>query len=430
MTIRRLTTITAAAGLVAALVAPASAASAHGGTRTGIRSVTAITKVYTFGQKVAAVAIEYGDVVDPRTLDRNTFTVSDSIYNFRFSPIEDLATRADRTVTRVYTNDRPALDPRGRPDRGRYVIVELDPDDPGGNTVIRSLCSGFLCSERINPDQPTEVIQNEDVYARHRRGRGTVLGAGGPDRYPLTAEPVNILADEFRYETFEHPGMTVPYAFRLPEHYRPWRQYPLVVVLPGWGSGFDGQNEGVQVAVDITAVAWAQPAWTGSREDLIILAPQTERIGVPAEVAALVDLLEAFMGEYRVDRERVYVSGFSWGTTLAYQTMAGHPDLFAAALINAGFTVTAEQAAQIAATRTPIWITHGTSDPVLPVTNSRTSSQRLREAYVAAGADPAEAADLVRFTEFPDEAYSLPDYHAVVGPTYETRSILHWLLDQ
>lgn len=418
MAIHHLTSAVVAAGLVAALAPPAQASQ-----RVGVQSVTAITKVHTFGQKVAAVAVEYPAVVSPRTLDKNTFTVSDSVYNFRFSPPEDLAKRADRTVTRVYTNDEPALDPRGRSARGRYVIVELDQDDPGGNTVIRSKCSGFLCSERINPDLPTEVIQNENVYARR-----TLLGAGGPTRYPLTTEPVNVVADEFRYARFEHPGMTVPYAFRLPAHYKPWRQYPLVVVLPGWGSGFDGQNEGVQVAVDITAVAWAQPAWTGSREDVIVLAPQTERIGVPAEVAALVDLLDAFMSSYGVDRERVYVSGFSQGTRLAYQAMADHPDLFAAALVNAGFTVTTDQAARIAATRTPIWITHGTSDPVLPVTNGRASSQLLREAYVAAGVDPARAASLVRFTEFGDQAYSQPDYHAVVGPTYEDSSILRWLL--
>jgi predicted peptidase len=428
MTTRPLTT-TVAAGLVAALFAPTSAWGSpprHGGGPTGVQSVTAITKVYTFGQKVAAVAVEYGDVVNPRTLDRDTFTVSDSIYNFRFNPPEDLPKRADRTVTRVYTNDEPAVDPRGRPDRGRYVIIELDPNDPGGNTVIRSTCSGFLCSERINPHLPTEVIQNEHVYAR----RGRILAPGGPTSHPLTTRPVNVLADEFHYETFDHPGMTVPYAFRLPKHYKPWRRYPIVVVLPGWGSGFDGQNEGVQVAVDITAVAWAQPAWTGSREEVIILAPQTERIGVQAEVAALVDLLNSFMGRFSVDRRRVYVSGFSWGTVLAYQTMASHPHLFAAALINAGFTVSPDQAAMIAPTRTPIWITHGTSDPILPVANGRTSSQRLRDAYIAAGVDPAETADLIRYTEFPDDAFSLPDYHAVVGPAYETRTILRWLLRQ
>ncbi|MFB4285651.1 dienelactone hydrolase family protein [Nonomuraea sp. MTCD27] len=424
MTIRRLLITITVAGLLATTATPASAS----GGPTGIRSVTAITKVYTFGQKVAAVALRYDDVVNPKTLDRGTFTVSDSIYNFRFDPLEDLPKRADRTVTRVYTNDEPALDPHGRSDRGRYVIVELDPSDPGGNTVIRSTCSGALCSERINPDLPTEVIQHENVYARS--GRGKLLAAGGSTRHPLTTRPVNILADEFQYKRFEHPGMTVPYAFRLPEHYQPWHTYPLVVVLPGWGSGYDGQNEGVQVGVDVTAVAWAQPAWTGSREEVIILAPQTERIGTPAEVDALVALLNSFTGTYNVDRERIYASGFSWGTTLAYRTMAEHPGLFAAALINAGFTVSDDQAARIAATRTPVWITHGTGDPVLPVTNGRTSGQRLRDAYVAAGVDPAEVAGLVHYTEFPNEAYSQPDYHAVVGPTYETRPILHWLLGQ
>ncbi|MEU6786774.1 hypothetical protein ABZ912_46915 [Nonomuraea angiospora] len=188
--------------------------------------MTAITKVYTFGQKVSAVAIEYQDDVDPGALNRGTFTVSDSIYNFRFSPLEDLSKRADRTVTRIHTNDEPAIDPRGRSsERGRYIIVGLDPGDPGGNTIIRSKCSGNLCSERINPDLPTEVIQHENIYARHRRGK--ILGAGGPARYPLTTKPVDVLADEFQHERFEHSGMTVPYAFRLPEHYKPWREYPL-----------------------------------------------------------------------------------------------------------------------------------------------------------------------------------------------------------
>ncbi|MEW1847736.1 hypothetical protein AB0392_58100 [Nonomuraea angiospora] len=67
-----------------------------------------------------------------------------------------------------------------------------------------------------------------------------------------------------------------------------------------------------------------------------------------------------------------------------------------------GFTVSDEQAARIASSRTPIWITHGTSDPVLPLTNGRVSSQRLRDASIASGVDAA----------------------------YETRPILHWLLEQ
>ncbi|MEO3819785.1 hypothetical protein [Plantactinospora sp. B24E8] len=428
MAIRRTTAALAAAGLVVALTASAMAApSAYAGARTGIQSVTAITKVYTFGQKVAAVAIEYRDPVDPRTLDRDTFTVSDSIYNFRLNPPEDLPKRADRTVTRIYTNDEPTIIPDGRSHRGRYVIVELDPGDPGGNTVIRSTCT-TRCYEKINPNLPTEVVQNEDVYASGGPGRGRVLGAGGPARYPLTTEPVNLLADEFRHETYDHPGMTVPYAYHLPTRYNPNRAYPLVVVLPGWGSGYDGENVGVQVAVDVTATAWLQPTWTGGRENVIVLSPQTQRVGTEAESAALVALLDAFTKRYHVDRKRVYVSTYSWGSTLAYDAMANHPGLFSGALINAGFRISPDQAARIARAETPFWITHGTSDPILPVTFGRDTAQSLRAAYVAAGVDPARLDELIRYTEFPDEAFAEPDYHAVVGPTYEDPSILRWLL--
>jgi predicted peptidase len=132
----------------------------------------------------------------------------------------------------------------------------------------------------------------------------------------------------------------------------------------------------------------------------------------------------------RPDRERVYVSTFSWGSTLAYDAMSKRPGLFDAALINAGFPIRPDQAAQAATTRTPFWVTHGTSDPVLPVTFGRDTTRILREAYVAAGVDPTAAEDLIRFVEYPDEAYSIPDYHAVVGPTYEDGTALRWLLDQ
>ena len=110
--------------LAATLVLAASAGPAYGtpggdrGGRDAIRSITPITTVYTYGQKVSAVAVEYGATVNPRTLDNGTFGVADTIYNFRFNPIEDLPKLADRTVTRTYTNNaptppcRPPLDAR------------------------------------------------------------------------------------------------------------------------------------------------------------------------------------------------------------------------------------------------------------------------------------------------------------------------------
>jgi predicted peptidase len=407
-------------GLLGALSTPAAAEPpAH----QGIRGVTAITQVHTYGQKVAAVAVEYPAVVDPRTLDRATFTVSDSVYNFRYNPIEDLDKRADRTVTRVYTNDSPTLHQNGRSTPGRFVIAELAPSDPGGNTVIVSKCPTVLCSVKVNPDPRTRVVQNEDIRARH----GKVIAKGSatahaPDR------TVNLLVDDFVLDTFTGGSTPLPYAYHLPRHYNPHREYPLVVILPGHGMGFDGDNPGVQIAADIPATAWLSPKWTGTREDVIVLAPQNQRVGAPEEAADMVALVEEFSRTHGVDSRRIYASTVSYGSTLAWEAMATRPGLFSAALITGGFRVSPEQAAGIAADRTPVWITHGRNDHLLPVAYGRDSAALLRDAYTAAGVSPERAADLVRYTEFDNDAFTEPDYHAAFGPTYENQSILRWLI--
>lgn len=411
-----------AASLIAvALVGAFTTQASADPSRTGIRGVTAITQVFTYGQKVAAVAVEYPATVNPRTLDRDTFTVTDSIYNFRYNPIEDLAKRADRTVTRIYTNNSPAMRTSGRSRPGRFVIVELAPADPGGNTVIVSKCPTFLCSVKVNPNQPVEVAQNEDI----RTGQGKVIGpsaGNGPTR------TVNLLVDEFTLDTYTEGSTPLPYAYHLPRHYNPHREYPLIVILPGHGMGWEGDNLGVQLAADIPATAWFRPEWT--REDFIVLAPQNHRVGAPAEAADMVALVEKFMTTHSIDPDRVYASTVSYGSTLAWEAMTTHPGLFTAALITGGFQVSAEQAASIATDRTPIWITHGLNDHLLPVAYGRNSTTLLRNAYVAAGISPERSADLVRYTEFDNDAFTEPDYHAAFGPTYENTDILRWLADQ
>jgi predicted peptidase len=426
-----------AVGAAAALALAIATGAAAGPVETkrdhgGIVDITPITQVFTYGQKVVAVAVEYSATVNPRTLDTGTFTVSDSTYNFRYDPIEDLATRADRTVTRVYTNDEPALEPSGESDRGRFVIVELDPGDVGGNTVIVSKCPTFLCSVKVNPDLPTQVVQNEDVYAQpgNGLGRGPLLASASPDSRSMTTEPIDLLVDEFTHDTFVHAGSALPYAYHLPADYDPTREYPMVVILPGHGMGYDGDNLGVQLAADIPATAWLQEEWTGTDEDVIVLAPQNPRVGVPAEAAAMVALVRDFMADHAVDAERVYASTVSYGSTTAWQALSTDPGLFTAVLLTGGFRVSAAQAAAIAPSGTPIWVTHGTNDHLLPVAWGLESVTLLRDAYVAAGFSPEEAADLIRWTEYGNEAYSEPDYHAAYGPTYEDQSILQWLLAQ
>jgi predicted peptidase len=399
----------------------------------GIVSITPITEVYTYGQKVSAVAIEYAEPVNAGRLDSSTFRVRDSIYNFRFNPIEDLPKLEDRTVTDIYTNSSPVKRRDGRSVPGRYVIVELDPDDTGGWTVIVSKCPTFLCTVKVNPDVLTAVIQRKDVYAasHHGHGRGRVIARAEPTtEREVSEKPVNLLVDEFEYGSFLQGGMVLPYHYRLPRNYDPDRRYPLMIVLPGHGMGWDGDNTGVQLAADIPATAWMQSKWTGRSEDVIILAPQNQRVGAAAEGDLLLALLDRFTRDFAVDRSRIYATTVSYGSTTLWHMFAKRPELFAGGLVTGGFRVSAAQAEAIAAGEVPLWVTHGINDHLLNVSLARGTHAALRSAYEARGKSTEEISRLLHYTEYENGAFSLPDYHAAFGPTYEDRSILQWLLDQ
>jgi predicted peptidase len=420
--------------VAAVLISPGAATakqSSHRGA--GVRNVIPITQVLAFGQKVTAVAVEYSSEVNARTLDRHTYGVSDSLYNFRFNPVEDIADpakRADRMIVAVYTNEVPALNVDKRSDRGTFVIIELDATDPGGNTVM---ATGNHV--KVNPDLQTRVVQNEDVYAQpgKGKGRGHRLAAASGRAYVPTKPAINLLADDFVYQRFTTTsGTMIPYAYHLPAGYDAARTYPVVVILPGYGMGFNGSNEGVQVAADIPATAWLQEKWTGTDEDVIVLAPQNQRVGTAATQAdVMVELLNDFTRTFSVDQNRIYASTVSYGSTLAWTALTTHADLFDGVLITGGFAAEVSQATAIAASGTPVWITHGTHDHLLNVvTTGQTSYNRIWDAYMALGKTPAQANAMVKYTEYADSAFYEPDRHLAAAPTYEDKTILQWLLAQ
>lgn len=430
-----------AVGAVAAvslLAVTSASAGAAGQPGSGIRNVIPITEILSYGQKVTAVAVEYSADVNPRTLDLDTFTVSDSLYNFRFNPIADLTDptkRGDRTVTAIYTNDTPSLEPDQQSDRGRYVIIELDPMDPGGSTVI-----AWNGGVKVNPDLQTRVVQNEDVRAQagNGQGNGPLLAKASATELAPTQPAVNLLYDDFVFERFmTASGTDVPYAFWVPEDYDPAKQYPVVVILPGQGQGLlpnaaGEDNEGVQVASDIPATAWLQEEWTGTDEDVIVLAVQNRRVGSATQQSELmVELVTWFTSQYSIDTDRIYASTVSYGSTLAWAALTNHPGLFDGVLLTGGFAASQAQADAIAASGTPVWITHGTGDHLLRVTTTgQASFNRIWNAYMALGKTPAQATALVKYTEYPLAAFYEPDQHLAAAPTYEDSSILRWLLAQ
>jgi predicted peptidase len=440
----------------------ASAAAPPGKPTVGIQSVTGITTILTFGQKVTAIAVEYPSIVKPQPIEDpenlDTYAVKDSWYDFRFDNVSKITSDIrDRTITRMYTNDQPATIPDGVSKPGRFVIVELSPLDYGGNTVrTNPASSAYVKIMTGTEDMQTQIIQNRPVLTADGVVLGTPLGAETPTVYRPSAW-LDPLADQFQYGVYCCQGsppnqVDLPYYYYIPPDLEPGHVYPMVVILPGQGMGYYngtnpiGANPKVNVVADIPATAWMQPAWTGTDEKVIVLAPQSRRTGAAAEATAALGLIDQFMAAHpEVDAKRLYFSTVSYGSTTAWAMMQQRPGVFAAGLLTGGFAVSATQATAIATARplTPIYITHGLHDPLLRINfTGYLSRDRLRAAYVATGLVDADgAAALIPFEAYDTPSYfnqvvpqvpgyAEPDNHAVMGPTYTDTSKLTWLLSQ
>lgn len=426
-----------------------------------IQSVTGITTILTFGQKVTAIAVEYPAIVDPGPIEDpenlDMYTVKDSWYDFRFDAVAKITSDIrNRTITRMYTNDEAATIPDGVSKPGRFVIIELSPLDYGGNTVrTNPASSSYIKIMTGTTDMQTQVVQNKAVLTTD----GEVLGTPTVYRPSAWLDP---LADQFLYgdcvncqqANAQGARTNLPYYYYIPPNLEPGHKYAMVVILPGQGMGYypttgysaTGHNEKVNVVADIPATAWMQPAWKGTDEPVIVLAPQSRRTGANYEATAALGLMDQFIAAHpEVDTNRLYFSTVSYGSTTAWAMMQQRPGFFTAGLLTGGFAVSAAQATAIATARplTPIYITHGLYDPLLRIaTTGYYSRDRLRAAYVATGlVDANGAAALIPFLAYDTPSYfnqvipaipgyAEPDNHAVMGPTYTDTPKLTWLLSQ
>jgi uncharacterized repeat protein (TIGR02543 family) len=446
---------------VFSMTSVASAANSAQEPTPGIQSVTGITTIMTFGQKVTAIAVEYSAVADPQAIEDpanlDAYTVKDSWYDFRFDAVSKITSDIrNRTITRMYTNDQPATIPDGVSKPGRFVIVELSPLDYGGNTVrTNPASSSYIKIMTGTTDMQTQIIQNRPVLTAD----GVVLETPTVYRPSAWVDP---LADQFQYGdcvncqqvNAQGAKTDLPYYYYIPPDLEPGHVYPMVVILPGQGMGYypttgysaTGHNEKVNVVADIPATAWLQPEWKGTDEKVIVLAPQSRRTGANYEATAVLGLMDQFMVAHpEVDARRLYFSTVSYGSTTAWAMMQQRPGVFASGLLTGGFAVSTTQATAIATARplTPIYITHGLYDPLLRIgTTGYYSRDRLRAAYMATGlVDAAGAAALIPFLAYDTPAYfnqvvpsvpgyAEPDNHAVMGPTYTDTPKLTWLLSQ
>ncbi len=206
--------------------------------------------------------------------------------------------------------------------------------------------------------------------------------------------------------------LRLPYLLALPDGYDkdPARQYPLIVSLHGAGERGDDLQalplHGIPRIVREGAPLTPFP--------FITLCPQCAQDTTwrdhMDEVRALLD---ATVAEYRVDRSRIYLTGYSMGGSAIWDWAADEPKRFAAIvpICGRGDPFHGFPYRVSALLKTPIWVFHGALDDEVPLTESATLVKILHD-----------WGGNVRFTVYPYTA------HDCWTETYANPELYEWLL--
>jgi predicted peptidase len=221
--------------------------------------------------------------------------------------------------------------------------------------------------------------------------------------FPAFAQPTNVSLQQAKhFETEIKVRIKYDYLLFLPEGYTKSRKrWPLMLFLHG--AGESGTNL-------LKIKKLGPPNLVDSRPDFpfILVSPQSGGNGWNPD--ALNALLDDVIHNYRVDKDRVYLTGPSMGGTATWTLASAHPEKFAAIvpISSGGETADVRKLAHM-----PIWVFHGAKDPTVKVARAEATVAALR----AGGSN-------VKFTIYPDAV------HDAWTETYNNPEVYRWLLEQ
>ncbi|HWA95595.1 MAG TPA: alpha/beta hydrolase-fold protein [Terracidiphilus sp.] len=176
-------------------------------------------------------------------------------------------------------------------------------------------------------------------------------------------------------------GVTYRFQVYLPEEWRrdDGRQWPIILFLHGLG---ERGSEGMwQTEIGLPEAVRDHP----ERWPFIIVLPQCPQMYYwtdPPIMAMAMAALDKETAEFHADPERTYLTGLSLGGYGAWELAKNYPKRWAAVAIASGgiFWSYAPQRWQQSGTlpqeyaraigKTPIWLFHGSNDPVVPLRES------------------------------------------------------------
>jgi predicted peptidase len=193
------------------------------------------------------------------------------------------------------------------------------------------------------------------------------------------------------------------YLLALPEGYeKSDKKWPLVIFLHGAG---ESGNELDKVKVHGPPKLVAQ----GKSFPFILVSPQSPGRGWDPNL--LDAWLDDLLSRYKVDPDRVYLTGLSMGGFGTWAWGTAHPERFAALAPICG----GGNPREVAKIRElPIWVFHGAKDNTVPLRSSEAMVDALKEA----------GAKDVKFTVYPEAG------HDSWTEAYNDPAFYEWLLAQ
>ncbi|SUA44269.1 Poly(3-hydroxybutyrate) depolymerase [Neisseria zoodegmatis] len=308
---KKITTALAAAGCAAVLsgcqmmsaqTKPATTIT----TADSVKDVTAVTEVFSDGQKITAAVVHYDQAVSNESLDTEDFAV------------------AGRTVTKVYGNDAPVTASDAKD--GKFVVVELSKNDED------AVAFGVEGRDIIRRRPELKVTQTGDVAGT----TGQTIIPDGKERE--SKEAVNLVVDDFKQAQFADPqtGISLNYNLFVPKNYDPKKAYPLVLFIHD--AGVTGKDVKNTLRQGLGAVVWATPE-EQAKHEAFVLAPQFDRkiaddkSQTTQDLDAVINLIKHLHTQYNIDPARRYATGQSGGGMMEMAMNIKYPDFFAASFI-------------------------------------------------------------------------------------------------
>ena len=187
-------------------------------------------------------------------------------------------------------------------------------------------------------------------------------------------------------EAKEHQGKSLRYLTIEPDGYSPEAEYPLVILLHGFGASMHDlagicpsiDREGYvyacpnaalpfDIGAGMVGYGWTPPRGQGTTED------------AQRAVGQLETFFDEVLGQYHVPEGKVVLMGFSQGGGMTYRCGLARPEVFAGlAALSSTMPDPAELEACLPDQRTqPIFIAHGIHDDLAPVERAREAKALL-----------------------------------------------------